>query len=276
MGKFGRSFLTRALSGTVLVVVVLAAVLLSEYSFAALLAVIGLGCLWEFLALAGKSGTSPQRGYAMAGGVICFLMAFLWMSRLLNFRFLAMTILLPLVLGAFFIELYRKKENPLSNVAVTLTGWLYTILPVSLFYMLSFVPDGYYNPELVLACFLAVWANDVFAYLTGVAFGRHRLFERISPKKSWEGFFGGMIFTIGLALLYAWFTYGDMFWWGGLAVVIVLSAVAGDLVESMFKRSAGVKDSGKIMPGHGGFLDRFDALLFSIPMVYVYSAIFVP
>ena len=130
---------------------------------------------------------------------------------------------------------------------------LYVAVPLSL---LLYVPvlagDGVWRPETVLCYIFIIWANDVFAYLVGMTFGRHRLCERLSPKKSWEGFFGGLAGAVATAL------------------VASLSGVAGDLVESMFKREAGVKDSGQVIPGHGGVLDRFDALLLSAPYVFLY------
>jgi phosphatidate cytidylyltransferase len=118
-----------------------------------------------------------------------------------------------------------------------------------------------------------IWANDVFAYLFGITLGKHRLFERISPKKSWEGFFGGLLGAMAMGYVAAVVLDGNTYIWIGLALVAALSGVFGDLVESLFKRSVGVKDSGNIIPGHGGWLDRFDALIFSLPFVFIYLAI---
>ncbi|MBQ1978933.1 MAG: phosphatidate cytidylyltransferase, partial [Alistipes sp.] len=127
-----------------------------------------------------------------------------------------------------------------------------------------------WNPWVLIAYISIVWANDVFAYLFGIAFGRHRLFERLSPKKSWEGFFGGVAGAVVAALVVARLLGDAPMAWCGLAVVTVVTAVLGDLAESMFKRAAEVKDSGNLIPGHGGVLDRFDALLLSAPFVFVY------
>ena len=129
---------------------------------------------------------------------------------------------------------------------------------------------GGWNPWVILAYIFIIWANDVFAYLVGVSVGRHHLYERISPNKSWEGFFGGIVGAIAMGCLAAWWLDGSYWLWCCLAAIAAVSGVLGDLIESMFKRAAGVKDSGNILPGHGGWLDRFDALIFSLPFVVAY------
>jgi phosphatidate cytidylyltransferase len=115
-----------------------------------------------------------------------------------------------------------------------------------------------------------VWGNDVFAYLTGITIGKHKMAPRISPKKSWEGFAGGIVGAMAMGALGSYVVGGHLGMWLGLAVVVAITSVFGDFVESMFKREAGVKDSGKIIPGHGGILDRFDALLISSPFAFAY------
>jgi CDP-diglyceride synthetase len=171
----------------------------------------------------------------------------------------------------FVCELFRRSATPLANLGATLLGVLYVAVPLSL---LLYVPvlagDGVWRPETVLCYIFIIWANDVFAYLVGMTFGRHRLCERLSPKKSWEGFFGGLAGAVATGLAAAYALDANYWVWGGLALVASLSGVAGDLVESMFKREAGVKDSGQVIPGHGGVLDRFDALLLSAPYVFLY------
>ena len=171
----------------------------------------------------------------------------------------------------FVCELFRRSATPLANLGATLLGVLYVAVPLSL---LLYVPvlagDGVWRPETVLCYIFIIWANDVFAYLVGMTFERHRLCERLSPKKSWEGFFGGLAGAVATGLAAAYALDANYWVWGGLALVASLSGVAGDLVESMFKREAGVKDSGQVIPGHGGVLDRFDALLLSAPYVFLY------
>lgn len=262
----------RILSGALLLVVVLAAVLFSEFTFVALMLVICLGSLWEFYRIAGINGATPQINYSMAVATISVTASFLVARGTIGSRWLLL--IMPAMVVIFISELYRKRDNPLFNISVSLTGLLYAALPVALLVMLPFAA-GSYDPKIFLSYIFIVWINDVFAYFTGVAIGKHRLFERHSPKKSWEGFFGGLIFAAAFAVLCGHFFGQSLLLWGGLGIVIVVSGVLGDLVESMLKRSVGIKDSGNIMPGHGGFMDRFDALLLSAPFAYIYYMFFI-
>ena len=274
-----KNLMVRTLSGLVLVAVFVGAVLGSQWSFGALLLLILVGGQTEFYKLARETGLSPQRWMGLAVGVLLFALNFIvfrQFSRSVTdeaggavlYLLLYIGLLLPTL---FVCELFRRSATPLANLGATLLGVLYVAVPLSL---LLYVPvlagDGVWRPETVLCYIFIIWANDVFAYLVGMTFGRHRLCERLSPKKSWEGFFGGLAGAVvtGLAAAYAL----DANYWvgGGLARVASLSGVAGDLVESMFKREAGVKDSGQVIPGHGGVLDRFDALLLSAPYVFLY------
>ena len=139
--------------------------------------------------------------------------------------------------------------------------------------MLFFIPQllvGKWSAWAMLAFVSIIWVNDIFAYMVGISIGKHRLCERISPKKSWEGFFGGLVASVGFAVLFGYYLGGNLVVWAGLGLVTALTGVAGDLVESMMKREADVKDSGKMMPGHGGFLDRFDALFLAVPFAMIY------
>ena len=170
----------------------------------------------------------------------------------------------------FICELYRKGVNPLANIAATLLGVFYVALPLSLMLYMPLIGSEAWNPWVLIAYIVIVWSNDVFAYLFGMTFGRHRLFERLSPKKSWEGFFGGLVGAVVAGVVAAHLMEQSMVVWAALALLISVTAVLGDLAESMFKRAADVKDSGALIPGHGGVLDRFDALLLSAPFVFVY------
>ena len=175
-----------------------------------------------------------------------------------------------IVPATFVCELWRKSPTPIANIATTFMGVIYVALPMA---ALLFVPQllvGKWSAWAMMAFISIIWINDIFAYLVGVTLGKHRLCERISPKKSWEGFFGGLIGAIGAAVLFGHLFEGDLLVWTGFGLVASLSGVAGDLVESLIKREVDVKDSGKMMPGHGGFLDRFDALYISVPFVVVY------
>jgi phosphatidate cytidylyltransferase len=281
MAAFGRNIIVRTLSGAVLLAVVLAAVLLSEYSFAALTLIIGAGSMWEFYRIAGRDDVGPQKWYSITAGCAFIAAAFLVASGKIDTVWLAGAV--PVVAVIFFAELYRKQADPLFNISVSIGGLFYAALPMALMSFIAFGGGGY-DPHIILAYIFTVWVNDIFAYLFGMALGRHRLFERISPKKSWEGFFGGLLCAVAFAVLCGYLTGshqegGSMSGreaavWGGFGLTIALTAVLGDLVESMFKRSAGIKDSGAIIPGHGGFMDRFDALLMSAPFAFVYCLIF--
>ena len=274
-----KNLMVRTLSGLVLVAVFVGAVLGSQWSFGALLLLILVGGQTEFYKLARETGLSPQRWMGLAVGVLLFALNFIvfrQFSRSVTdeaggavlYLLLYIGLLLPTL---FVCELFRRSATPLANLGATLLGVLYVAVPLSL---LLYVPvlagDGVWRPETVLCYLFIIWANDVFAYLVGMTFARHRLCERLSPKKSWEGFFGGLAGAVATGLAAAYALDANYWVWGGLALVASLSGVAGDLVESMFKREAGVKDSGQVIPGHGGVLDRFDALLLSAPYVFLY------
>lgn len=170
------------------------------------------------------------------------------------------------------IELFRKTDPSWKNITTCLTGYLYIALPFglmnSLFYTGAIaIPD----PGIIIGVFIIIWTSDIFAYLTGSMFGKHRLFERISPKKSWEGSIGGLTFALAAGYVMSLFVDKiDLVSWLVLTVIIVITGTIGDLAESLLKRNAGVKDSGNIFPGHGGVLDRFDAIIFAIPFVFIY------
>ena len=274
-----KNLMVRTLSGLVLVAVFVGAVLGSQWSFGALLLLILVGGQTEFYKLARETGLSPQRWMGLAVGVLLFALNFIvfrQFSRSVTdeaggavlYLLLYIGLLLPTL---FVCELFRRSATPLANLGATLLGVLYVAVPLSLLlYIPVLAGDGVWRPETVLCYIFIIWANDVFAYLVGMTFGRHRLCERLSPKKSWEGFFGGLAGAVATGLAAAYALDANYWVWGGLALVASLSGVAGDLVESMFKREAGVKDSGQVIPGHGGVLDRFDALLLSAPYVFLY------
>ena len=274
-----KNLMVRTLSGLVLVAVFVGAVLGSQWSFGALLLLILVGGQTEFYKLARETGLSPQRWMGLAVGVLLFALNFIvfrQFSRSVTdeaggavlYLLLYIGLLLPTL---FVCELFRRSATPLANLGATLLGVLYVAVPLSL---LLYVPvlagDGVWRPETVLCYIFIIWANDVFAYLVGMSVGRHRLCERLSPKKSWEGFFGGIAGAVVMGIVAARVLDGNMWVWAGLALVAAVSGVLGDLVESMFKRAADVKDSGALIPGHGGVLDRFDAMLLSAPFVFVY------
>jgi len=235
---------------------------------AGLFLVISVLGLWEFYSLLEKANYHPQKYFGILSGILFFL------SPLAanNILFIITSIFVCFVL--FFIELFRNKPNPFNNIGFTVLGIIYIIVPFLLLSITSFditSSDISYAPNKLLGFFLLIWANDTFAYLVGIAIGRTKLFERISPKKTWEGTIGGIICTQGIAYIISiYFTELTMIQWMIIALIISVFGTLGDLVESMFKRSLGVKDSGNILPGHGGILDRFDAVLLCSPFVVVY------
>jgi phosphatidate cytidylyltransferase len=275
-----KNLTVRTLSGAVLAAVLFGATLLSPWGYVALLAVITAVGVWEFYNLAQGCGYSAQRVMGTSLAVILFgfgaaIFASVAVARSLEAeRVILAAILYGLVAvpSVFVCELFRKQEHPIANVAVTLAGVLYVALPAALMLAVPLLLSNGagWNPWCALCYILTIWANDSFAYLAGVAFGKHRMCERISPKKSWEGFVGGVVAAVGFAVLWGWLLDGNMLVWAGLGGVVAITGVAGDFVESLFKRSAGVKDSGAIMPGHGGVLDRFDALFISAPYAVLY------
>lgn len=282
MGEKSRNLITRTLSGAVLLCAVLLAVLWNKYSFGVLLLLIVIGGQREFYRLAKARGIQPQSLAGIVGGVVLFGLNFMLFLRwgdgfAVNHTAavvacaLYIMVLVPMI---FIGELFANSKTPMANIAVTLTGILYVAFPVSTLLFIPIMLDGgEWRPLVFLMYLFITWANDVFAYLVGMSVGRHRMCERISPKKSWEGFFGGVAGALAVGVLGAYFTGGSYGLWLGAAAIASVAGVLGDLVESMFKRSSEVKDSGNILPGHGGVLDRFDALLISSPVVFVYLAI---
>lgn len=179
----------------------------------------------------------------------------------------------PILFLLFLTELWRKKENPLLNIGLMGFSFFYLVIPFYLIILLNLKSD-HENP-LAIGMFLLIWTNDVFAYLTGRLIGKTKLFERISPKKTWEGTIGGITFTIIVGYLISLYSseYSPLFWIIS-ALIIAPCAIFGDLLESLFKRSLNIKDSGTILPGHGGILDRFDATLFAVPFFYCWVMIY--
>lgn len=273
-----KNLLVRTASGAVLLAIV-AGASLSIYSYALLLFAIMVIGLVEFYKMARHNGSKPQFITGIATGIILFIGLALPAIGVQNKSVdgieisMAMTIIsISLVIPiCMIIELFKVSQTPMSNIATTILGIVYVTLPLSLMmYIPLFLGGNTWQPWYFLFYLFIVWANDVFAYLVGITMGKHRLCERISPKKSWEGFFGGIIGAIGVGALGAYFLDGRYEIWIGLAAIIAITGVLGDLVESMFKREAGIKDSGNIMPGHGGVLDRFDALLISAPFAFIF------
>lgn len=261
---------TRAITAFFFTIVMLGSIFLGGYTFTAFYLVLSLVSLLEFYKMIKIGGIRPHRNMGVLAASVIFLLTASY--HFFKFELKYLLLIIPIIFSIFIIELYKKEKIPFANISYTFVGFIYVTVPFCFFYSLGFLTDfNNYSYHLPLAFLLLLWASDTGAYLFGMNFGKHRLFERHSPKKSWEGFFGGVFTSVLVSYLISrWFTEMDPLIWGGMAIIIVCFGTLGDLVESMLKRSLDTKDSGSFLPGHGGFLDRFDGLLIAAPIVYVY------
>lgn len=272
------NLITRSVTGFIFVLVIVGSVIANSLIFAILFLFVTILTQLEFYRIISKDARKTQVYTGIGAGI--FLYGTLAASALgMGIPGINMIVLnfIPLVL-VFVMALYSGSSSPFSDIGVTLTGILYIALPFGLlnYFYLPALFSNEANYGLLLGFFLILWLNDTAAYLVGSAIGKHRLFERISPKKSWEGSIGGALLAISTAWLLSNFFTTLMLWqWIAVAVIIVIFGTLGDLVESMLKRSLGIKDSGNILPGHGGMLDRFDAVLLAAPVVFVFIAVFI-
>jgi phosphatidate cytidylyltransferase len=263
----------RIVTGVLGAAAIIVSVSFGPWTYFVVFLVIVLMAMLEFYKLAGLDGMIPQKYFGTFCGVLLYGLSFLIESGQIPFQFYYL--IFPIVSFVYMIKLYKKFERkPFTNIAYTFLGIFYVAVPFSLLNVAVF-ENGVYHFEIILGCLLILWASDTGAYFAGTFFGKRKLFERISPKKSWEGFFGGAV----LALLFAsgvarFFNYLNLVQWMVVAVIIIVAGTFGDLIESLLKRSIEIKDSGTVLPGHGGFLDRFDGLLISAPFIVAYLEIF--
>ena len=274
-----KNLIIRALTGIIFVVVLISAICIHPIFFLILFCIITGLTLWEFGGLVKHyENANLQRTVNMLGGVYLFIATFVHANGLTDGKiFLPYLLFIMLTMIA---ELYYKAPNPINNWAFTLFAQIYC---AGSFSMLNFIgaepgTSGVmsYTPLFIMAIFIFVWLDDTGAYLVGSLIGKHKLFERISPKKSWEGFFGGLILALASSQAFAWFAPEiNRMNWLGLAATVVLFGTWGDLIESLLKRTLGVKDSGNVLPGHGGMLDRFDSVMLAVPASYIYIELFI-
>ena len=258
----------RTLTGVIFLVVVVGAIVFNKISFFILFELIIIGAMYEFYTMVEKRKLNPQKIYGIIIGAIFFAANYFYADQLVSEDIFLIAI--PILISVFLVGLYTESDYSFANIGFTLLGIIYIAVPISFANYIVF-HDHLYNYKLLLVFFILMWSFDTLAYVFGVSFGKHRLFERVSPKKSWEGFIGGLIFNIGIAYLISLVIKDLSFLqWGVLSVIVSVFGTYGDLVESSFKRNIDEKDSGSLLPGHGGVLDRFDAVLFALPLFYLY------
>jgi phosphatidate cytidylyltransferase len=267
------NFWQRAITGTIFVVVLIGAIVLGGWYMHITFGVIVVLGLLEFYKLFENTDTKPQRIAGTVVGTLLYSLSILsiYFSNTYNISTYTIGLILVGLILVAIIELFRAKTKPFENISVTVSGMLYIVLPFSLLNEMSIsinCASIYYDFWPVLSIFILIWCNDTFAYLTGRLIGKHKLFERISPKKTWEGFIGGVIFSMIAGITMAYFLNLSYVTFATYAIVASVIGTLGDLVQSMLKRSVNVKDSGTILPGHGGILDRFDAVLFVVPVIF--------
>jgi phosphatidate cytidylyltransferase len=276
------NLLRRVITGAVFGAVMIGGIWWNEYSYTVLFMIILAGCSWEYQML-----TAPWKGGIVSKWQVAFfdvlpsLVIFLLFAvsvfrpQYTMIESYAVLCLLTIPFLPFIRSLFQKHERAYLSAVLCSASYVIITLPLSLTLLLVTGSGGMrgteYAPELLLGMLFIIWANDTFAYFTGSLAGRHKLLERISPKKTWEGVFGGAAGAVltGLILSSLWKIL-DPGEWIVLSVILVTFGTLGDLIESMFKRNLGIKDSGNILPGHGGFLDRFDAFIFSLPAATVW------
>lgn len=286
------TLIKRSITGFLIVVLIVGAIGLNGLVYSVLFLLIMTGALYEFYGMLGRAKIHPQTTYGIFLGVVLYFLSFFSAIRFIPP--VSLVLIIPFLSMVFIGELFLKENRPFHNIAYTLLGLLYIALPFSLLNFIGFVPteDLYlqhkegmdivnyifqpkflvsFNQQILLGFFILHWINDTGAYLAGTPFGKHKLFKRISPKKSWEGVLGGVVLSIVAAyILSIYFHHLSLVNWLLVTLIIITFGTFGDLIESMLKRYLGIKDSGKILPGHGGILDRFDGVIFSAPVVFVY------
>ena len=266
------NLITRAITGFFFALIVLGSIVMGDNVQAVVFGVFLLLGMWEYARL------FQNTEYKQIPLLTTVIGAYIYtIIILLNLRIIEATAfyysIYSLVFIYFLVELWRKQKQPIASIGVFVFGIIYLVIPFGLINKLMTEDEN--NFPIIIGMILLIWSNDTFAYLIGRKLGKTPLFERISPKKTWEGTIGGISFTLvtGLLIYYISGTYSPLFWFVA-ACIVAPTAIYGDLLESLFKRSLNIKDSGKILPGHGGILDRFDAVLFTVPFFYLWYLIF--
>lgn len=266
----------RSLTGIAFAAVMLAGIIIHQYVFAFVFAIFLLLTLLEFYKLSENIDYEPSTKIGLICGFLLFVIFFLAGSKVIPQHYIYLSILIPLF--TLLPDLFDKRKNGFKNSMITIAGIIYIALPYSL---LSFIiypgnnADAEFYPWILFGIFLIIWMYDSMAYVFGSMLGRHKICERISPKKSWEGLIGGAVFAVIMGIVNSVIFHElSLTNWVVIAILIVIFGTSGDFFESKLKREAGVKDSGNILPGHGGMLDRFDTVLFAVPVIFVWLTLF--
>lgn len=275
-----KNFIIRTITGIIFVAAIVSCFLRPEAMVLLFSIITGL-TVWEFTGLVNeREDVTVNRFISTVAGVYFFYAMTYYCSDM--YADIAKSVVfIPYLVTIVYLlvaELYLKQKDPIQDWAYTMLAQMYIALPFSLINVLAFnaTSEGYvaFNTLLPLSIFIFLWVNDSGAYCVGSLLGRHKLFPRISPGKSWEGSIGGAVFVLAAAYAISYFLDTDQMLampvWLGLGLVVVVFGTWGDLVESLFKRTLGIKDSGNILPGHGGMLDRFDSSLLAIPAAVIY------
>ncbi|KPK81872.1 MAG: hypothetical protein AMS27_15100 [Bacteroides sp. SM23_62_1] len=269
-----KNFTQRTITGLLYVAVIIISLYLHPFLFMSLLMIIMILAMIEFYRLITTENIKPQVLPGIVTGIIILLTSCVYAAGFIHTRILFLPAILVFLL--FFIELFRHQGILAGNLAFTILGLIYITFPLSILILLGYptsIVEGF-SLEIILGYLILLWLYDTGAYIIGSFAGRHKIMENISPGKSWEGFLGGLIISIGVAFAVAeFFPILDRTDWMIVALITAVTGTLGDFVESGLKRNAGVKDSGKILPGHGGMLDRIDSILLSVPFVYIYLLI---
>ncbi len=273
------NFIKRTITGSLFVGISTALLLINEWTFLAFVIIASVWLTIEFLRIANNDKNKPNITLTISTGVIIILVVFFGIKYDINP--LAYSLLAIPIFGMFIAELFSGKETPMRNLAISFFTLIYIVVPLALSIVLvtgdnfSYqVNNNHFQPTILLGVLILIWIYDSMAYCVGVPLGKHRLFLRVSPKKSWEGTIGGALLTIVagyfINLLFPVLSQTD---WLIITGIVVVFGSLGDLIESLFKRSIHIKDSGELLPGHGGLLDRLDSFIFTVPWVFFYLII---
>lgn len=266
------NLIQRSITGALFAIVVLGSILWDPYAQAIVFSIFMVLGLLEFYNLF-NTHTFVQVSKEIGIFIGLFIFSLLVGVSFQWLPIISILFIFPLFFTLILAELWRKKEHPLINISVLVFGIIYVVIPFFLTIDLNLRSTSYLPT--VIGMYLLIWTNDTFAFLTGKLVGKTKLFKRISPKKTWEGTIGGVLVTLLLGyLIGAFINKGEEMFWVISAMIIAPCAIYGDLLESLFKRSLDIKDSGTILPGHGGILDRFDAALFAIPFFYCWAMVY--